>query len=76
MKSLNLIGFSNFWTGLVVVGVLLTVVGCAGSPGMTSQEVHRQHMNYVNTNWLMLQQDIDQFLMIDRPSRLSDMVSR
>ncbi len=43
---------------------------------MTSREVHRHHINHVSTNWLMLQKDIDEFLMIDKPSRLSDSISR
>jgi hypothetical protein len=76
MKSLNLIQLLSSWLLLASIGLTLTFAGCAGSPGKTSQEVHRQHVNYINTNWLMLQQDIDEFLMIDRPSRLSDMISR
>ena len=76
MKSLNLIRFSSFCAGFGVAGFLLTLIGCAGSPGMTAQEVHRGHVNYLNSNWLMLQKDIDEFLMIDQPSRLTDMVSR
>jgi hypothetical protein len=43
---------------------------------MTAQEVHRGHVNYLNSNWLMLQKDIDEFLMIDQPSRLTNMISR
>jgi hypothetical protein len=76
MKSLNVIRFLSSWVVLVAIGLLFTLAGCAGSPGMTSQEVHREHVNSVSTNWLMLQKDIDEFLMIDKPSRLSDSISR
>jgi hypothetical protein len=76
MKSLNVIRFLCLWAVFAAIGFLLTLSGCAGSPGKTSQEIHRQHINHVNTNWLMLQKDIDEFLMIDKPSRLSDSISR
>jgi hypothetical protein len=76
MKSLNVIRSLSLWGILAAIGLLLILSGCAGSPGMTSREVHRQHINTVSTNWLMLQKDIDEFLMLDRPSRLSDSISR
>jgi hypothetical protein len=76
MKSLNLLRFFNLCTTLAAAGLLFTFVGCAGSPGKTTKEIHREHVNYVGTNWLMLQQDIDEFLMIDRSSRLSDAINR
>jgi hypothetical protein len=76
MKSLNRVRFLNFGIGLAMVVFLLTLVGCAGSPGMTAREVHREHVNTVSTNWLMLQEDIDEFLLIDRPSRLGTAINR
>ena len=76
MKSLNLIRFFNLCAGFAVGGFLLTLVGCAGSPGMTAREVHREHVNYIGANWLMLQKDIDEFLMVDRPSRLGNQIVR
>ena len=76
MKSFNVIRSLSLWVVVAVTGLLLALSGCAGSPGKTTRDVHRDHVNYVDTNWLMLQQDIDQFLMIDRPSRLSDKISR
>jgi hypothetical protein len=51
---------------------MLALSGCMGSPGKTSREIHRDHINHFTTNWLMLQKDVDEFLMVDRPSRLSD----
>jgi hypothetical protein len=76
MKSFNVIRLLSLWLVLAATGLLLTLSGCAGSPGKTSREVHRDHINTVSTDWLMLQKDIDEFLMIDRPSRLSDSISR
>jgi hypothetical protein len=76
MKLFNVIQSLGLWVVFIAIGLLLTLSGCAGSPGKTTREIHRDHINYVNTNWLMLQQDIDEFLMIDRPSRLSDKISR
>jgi hypothetical protein len=76
MKSLNVIRFLSFWVVLAAVGFLFTFSGCAGSPGMTAREVHRNHINSVSSNWLLLQKDIDEFLMVDKPSRLSDSISR
>jgi hypothetical protein len=76
MKSFNVIRSLSLWVVIAVTGLMLSLSGCAGSPGKTSREIHRDHINYVSTDWLMLQQDIDEFLMIDRPSRLSDKISR
>jgi hypothetical protein len=76
MKSIHVIRSLSLWLILASTGLLLALCGCAGSPGKTSRELHRQHINSVSTNWLMLQKDIDEFLMIDRPSRLSDSISR
>lgn len=76
MKSLRLIQSLSLWIVVALTGLLLAFSGCAGSPGMTSREVHRQHINSVSSNWLMLQKDIDEFLMVDKPSRLSDTISR
>ena len=76
MKSSNVIRLLSLWVILAATGLLLSLSGCAGSPGKTAREVHRNHMNTVGTNWLMLQKDIDEFLMIDKPSRLSDSISR
>ncbi len=64
--------------GMLVLGVAMVVVvmsGCA-APGRTAQEVHRNHINVIQTNWIMIQDDIDAALLLDRPIRLSDMVVR
>lgn len=58
-----------------VLVFLLLLSGC-GAPGRSAQEVHRTHMRYLRTEMLMMQDDIDSFMMIDRPSRLSDRAVR
>jgi len=51
---------------------LLCLGGCLSSPGETSSEIHRKHMNVIKTNTLQIQDDVDAVLQLDRPSRLSD----
>ena len=51
------------------------LVGCS-APGLTSGEVHRRHVDSMKTSMLQMQDDIDAALMIDRPSRLSDKITR
>lgn len=61
---------------LVLSAMILILTGCAGAPGMTVNEVDRRHHNHIRSNWVMMQDDIDDFLMLDRPSRLNDLVIR
>ena len=58
---------------LVAVSVLAT--GCA-APGLTKNEVHRRHINTFQNDIWQMQDDVDSFLMIDRPNRLSNMMVR
>lgn len=46
--------------------------GCLSSPGETSSEIHRKHMNTIKTDSLQIQDDVDAVLHLDQPSRLSD----
>lgn len=46
--------------------------GCLSSPGETSREIHRKHMNVINTNFLQIQDDVDAVLHLDEPVKLSD----
>ena len=46
--------------------------GCLSSPGETSAEVHRKHMNAIKTNMLQLQEDVDTVLHLDQHTKLSD----
>jgi hypothetical protein len=50
--------------------------GCLSSPGETSAEIHRKHMNTINTNVLQLQDDVDAVLLLDQPTRLSEKHTR
>ena len=58
---------------LAAVSVLAT--GCA-APGLTKKEVHRRHIDTFQNDLWQMQDDIDAILMIDRPSRLSNMMVR
>lgn len=59
-----------FW-GFVMLFALTTLTGCLSSPGMTSAEVHRMHMDTFRANWNMIQYDFDTVFMLDGPSRLT-----
>ncbi len=60
---------------VLLVAVTILATGCA-APGLTKDEVHRRHVDTWDTRKLQLQDDIDAWLMIDRPSRLSRMYVR
>jgi len=69
-RLLQTVVFSLF---VCMVGFL---TGCAGSPGMTVNEVDQQHHHAIHSTWLMFQEDIDAILMLDQPSRLTPMYTR
>ncbi len=50
---------------------LVTMFGCA-APGRTASEVDRDHARKLITENKQIQDDMDDFWMTDRPSRLSD----
>jgi hypothetical protein len=57
--------------------VVSCFVGCGGgAPGLTANEVHRRHVDTLKTSRLQWQDDVDAFFLIDRPSRLSDKITR
>jgi hypothetical protein len=60
---------------VLAVFAAVSLTGCS-APGRTSAEVHRNHINVIQTNWLMIQDDIDAALMLDKPSRLTEMTVR
>ncbi len=61
---------------LLLAAVLtLAAAGCKG-PGMTQKEVNRRHQNTINTNTLLIQEDIDKVLLLDQPSRQSEYIVR
>jgi len=53
--------------------VCLLLAGCATrQPGQTAAEVHRRHQRVGSLNSQMLMADIDKFLLLDKPSMLTD----
>jgi hypothetical protein len=60
----------------LVVGLYfcaLLLAGCATQqPGETAAEVNRRHVRAMRLDTQMMMADIDAFLMLDRPSMLSD----
>ncbi len=62
----------------VVLAVLLSVLvflpsGCAQEqPGETLAEGQRRHKRVLRINHQEMMEDIDKFLLLDRPSRLTD----
>jgi hypothetical protein len=61
----------TFGVGLYLCALLLA--GCSTrQPGETASEVHRRHTRAMSLNSQMMMADIDKFLMLDRPSMLTD----
>jgi len=50
--------------------------GCFKGPGETKSQVHQKHMRVINTSRRQIQDDIDSFLLLDKPSKLNDKVIR
>ena len=55
---------------------IICLAGCFGSPGETSTEVNRRHERVIRNNALQIRDDADAFLLLDKPSKLSDKVVR
>lgn len=53
----------------------MTLTGCRG-PGMTKDDVHRRHLDVVDVNTQLIQDDIDKVLMLDQPSRQTEYIVR
>lgn len=63
--------FLMFAVGLYLCTLLLA--GCTTQqPGETAAEVHRRHSRTMRLNSQMMMSDIDKFLLLDKPSMLSD----
>jgi hypothetical protein len=61
----------TFAMGLYVC--MLVLAGCATrQPGETAAEVHRRHQRVNRLDTEMMMADIDKFLLLDRPSMLTD----
>lgn len=61
---------------VILVVVLLSLVfmtfGCTSQPGETAAEGSRRHDRVARINQQELMEDIDTFLLIDQPSKLTD----
>lgn len=60
----------------IICATALCFSGCFKATGETTSEVHQRHMRVINTQRRQMQNDIDSFLLLDKPSRLSDKVIR
>ncbi|MHC5082509.1 MAG: hypothetical protein ACYTET_01020 [Planctomycetota bacterium] len=61
---------------LVFALLSMTLTGCQGAPGLTSQEVHRRHVDTFQNDIWQMQDDFDAIMMIDRPARQSKWMVR
>jgi hypothetical protein len=61
---------------MLVLGLCLCaglLAGCTTQqPGETAREVHRRHHRTYRLNSQMMMSDIDKFLLLDKPSMLTD----
>lgn len=61
---------------MLVLGLCLCaglLAGCTTQqPGETAREIHRRHVRTLRLNSQMMMSDIDRFLLLDRPSKLTD----
>jgi hypothetical protein len=61
----------TFAMGLYLCALLLA--GCSTQqPGETAAEVRRDHRRVMRLNTQMMMSDIDKFLLLDKPSMLTD----
>ena len=58
---------------LLAIAVFATGCGFFNQPGMTAQEVNREHLRILRINNEQMMRDIDRVLGLDKPSMLSEM---
>ena len=58
--------------GLTFAVLVFLPFGCASQPGETGAEVNRRHDRVARVNGEEMRSDLDKFLMLDRPSKLTD----
>ena len=62
---------------LLVFAILsMTLTGCMGAPGLTSEQVHQRHVDTFRNDVWQMQDDFDAIMMIDRPNRQSKWMVR
>lgn len=67
MKRSSIIMYSGIL--FVVLTLVMTASGCMNGAGETKAEIARRHDHVLKTNMLLVQEDVDAILMLDRPSR-------
>ncbi len=64
-----------YWIVVLMLGsMMLLCHGCASyaQPGESAAETSRRHHRAIRANYSQMIEDIDKFLMLDKPSSLSD----
>ncbi len=67
--------FSYILLSLLLVVSLFQITGCAGQ-GQTAAEARRQRIRTYDADIKALHDDLEAFMLVDRPSRLTDKVVR
>ena len=63
--------FVTAMLGIVLCALVLWLSGCS-YPGETKAESDRRHKRNIRLNSQEMMEDIDQVLLLDKPSKLSD----
>ena len=74
----NTFRFKNIGAALCLCILWVAVfclLGCS-SPGETPSEIHKKHVRTLKNNTLQIQDDIDSVFLIDKPSKLSEKITR
>lgn len=70
------------WVRSVLFAGILALVGAGlggcsmGTPEETAMEVNERHRHIIWSNLKQIQSDVDAYLMLDQPSKLSDRIVR
>jgi hypothetical protein len=73
VKSISFLVLKTILTVIVFVFILVPC-GCSSyeQPGETAAEGHRRHQRNLRLNQQQLMADIDKFMLLDKPSKLTD----
>jgi len=76
MKNLtNFCGFKRAVCLCLLFAVIICISGCTGA-GETKSEVRDRHMTNMKSGLKMIQDDVDAILLLDKPTKLSDKLTR
>jgi hypothetical protein len=77
MKKTDFFKYSGLVLRLsILCAVIFCLSGCMQGQGKTSKEIDQRHMRKIDTGFKQMQDDIDMFLLMDRPLRLNEPVIR